>query len=174
MSEEQSSASVAAQRVQAIVEAAEATAREIEENARVDAAAHVAGARDAVEGLVTKAAELQARMDEIAASLAELKGAIDALAAPAAVSAPPVAEPEVGPIVPETPEPEPEVVEEAVAQANEAGATSGRASEGARLVALNMALSGTPREETARYLRENFDLDDQEELLDDVYARAGS
>ena len=43
---------------------------------------------------------------------------------------------------------------------------------GARLIALNMALSGTPREETARYLAENFDLADPEALLDDVYDRA--
>lgn len=42
--------------------------------------------------------------------------------------------------------------------------------EGARLVALNMALNGTPREETARYLAENFELDDPERLLDEVYA----
>ena len=31
--------------------------------------------------------------------------------------------------------------------------------EGARLIAFNMALNGTPREETERYLRDNFDLD---------------
>jgi hypothetical protein len=37
-----------------------------------------------------------------------------------------------------------------------------------------MALSGSSREETARYLQENFDLEDQDELLDDVYARVGS
>jgi DivIVA domain-containing protein len=42
--------------------------------------------------------------------------------------------------------------------------------EGARLVALNMALNGTPREETDRYLAENFDLDDRQLLLDEVYA----
>jgi DivIVA domain-containing protein len=45
--------------------------------------------------------------------------------------------------------------------------------EGARLIALNMALNGTPREETEQYLQENFDLADPEALLDDVYARAG-
>jgi DivIVA domain-containing protein len=45
--------------------------------------------------------------------------------------------------------------------------------EGARLIALNMALNGTPREETEQYLQENFDLSDPEALLDDVYARAG-
>ena len=44
---------------------------------------------------------------------------------------------------------------------------------GARLIALNMALNGTPRDETARYLSQNFDLDDQDSLLDEVYARVG-
>lgn len=42
--------------------------------------------------------------------------------------------------------------------------------EGARLIALNMALSGSPRAETADYLRETFGLDD-DALLDDVYER---
>ena len=45
--------------------------------------------------------------------------------------------------------------------------------EGARLIALNMALNGTPREETERYLADNFNLTDSQELLDDVYQRAG-
>ena len=44
---------------------------------------------------------------------------------------------------------------------------------GARLTALNMALGGTPREETARYLAEHYSLKDPEALLDDVYQRAG-
>jgi cell division septum initiation protein DivIVA len=42
--------------------------------------------------------------------------------------------------------------------------------EGARLIALNMALNGTPREETARYLAANFDLPDHDGLLDEVYS----
>ncbi len=42
--------------------------------------------------------------------------------------------------------------------------------EGARLVALNMALNGTPRDETDRYLAENFQLGDRAQLLDEVYA----
>jgi hypothetical protein len=37
-----------------------------------------------------------------------------------------------------------------------------------------MALDGRPREETAAYLRDNFDLTDHEALLDEVYARVGS
>jgi hypothetical protein len=43
--------------------------------------------------------------------------------------------------------------------------------EGARVIALNMALNGSTREETARYLSENFELDDPEALLDEVYSR---
>jgi DivIVA domain-containing protein len=42
--------------------------------------------------------------------------------------------------------------------------------EGARLVALNMALNGTPRDETDRYLAANFQLPDRGRLLDEVYA----
>jgi DivIVA domain-containing protein len=42
--------------------------------------------------------------------------------------------------------------------------------EGARLIALNMALNGTPRDETERYLAENFQLEDRHGLLDEVYA----
>jgi cell division septum initiation protein DivIVA len=42
--------------------------------------------------------------------------------------------------------------------------------EGARLIALNMALNGQSREETDKYLSENFDLSDRASLLDEVYA----
>ena len=42
--------------------------------------------------------------------------------------------------------------------------------ESARLVALNMALDGTSREETDRHLAQHYRLADRERLLDDVYA----
>jgi hypothetical protein len=42
--------------------------------------------------------------------------------------------------------------------------------DGARLVALNMALNGDSREETGRYLVENFEVSDPDRLLDEVYA----
>jgi DivIVA domain-containing protein len=42
--------------------------------------------------------------------------------------------------------------------------------EGARLIALNMALNGQTREETDKYLADNFDLSDRAGLLDEVYA----
>ena len=37
-----------------------------------------------------------------------------------------------------------------------------------------MALAGTPREETERYLAEHYQLGDPDKLLDDVYTLAGS
>jgi hypothetical protein len=67
------------------------------------------------------------------------------------------------------PEPEPDAPEPAAA-------TNGARSDdeaGARLVALNMALEGTPRAETARYLAHHYRLTDVEGLLDDVYSSAG-
>ncbi len=42
--------------------------------------------------------------------------------------------------------------------------------EGARLVALNMALNGSSRDETGQYLSEHFTLADRAGLLDEVYA----
>ena len=77
-----------------------------------------------------------------------------------------VAEPEAE--VEEVPEEEPEP-----ATTGGGGGRSIRGAEGARLIALNMALNGTPRDETARYLSQNFELDDQDALLDEVYARVG-
>ncbi len=45
--------------------------------------------------------------------------------------------------------------------------------EGARLIALNMALNRSTREETDRYLAEHFELPDRARLLDEVYASIG-
>ena len=79
----------------------------------------------------------------------------------------PQAAPEPPPVAPT-----PRRVEPATARAN--GEDDGGDVEGARLIALNMALNGQSREETDRYLAENFDLRDREALLDEVYASVGS
>ncbi len=42
--------------------------------------------------------------------------------------------------------------------------------DGARLIALNMALNGESRADTDRYLAENFQLPDRSQLIDEVYA----
>ena len=150
-------AAQAAERVEAIVAAAEASAREIEERAQSEAQRTLVLLQQHLDTLI---AELQ----RLRAGLGEYAGAASGVAD---------AQPEaVEVVVEDVPE---EVVEEEPEPAPAPAATPAKQpSEGARLIALNMALSGTPREETARYLRENFDLDDQDALLDDVYAKAGS
>jgi DivIVA domain-containing protein len=59
---------------------------------------------------------------------------------------------------------------QAPAPAPAAGPNGNGEDEGARLVALNMALSAKPREETERYLTEHFHVRDLRGLLDEVYA----
>jgi hypothetical protein len=68
---------------------------------------------------------------------------------------------------------DPDDLEPASAAPTRGGAPSQGADEdveGARLIALNMALNGQSRKETDRYLAENFDLSDRGTLLDEVYA----
>jgi DivIVA domain-containing protein len=81
-------------------------------------------------------------------------------------------EPVEGPAPPPAPGGPPAGVAEPVPSPPGNG-TGSRDAEAARLVALNMALDGTAREETARYLAEHFALSDHERLLDEVYARVG-
>jgi DivIVA domain-containing protein len=107
---------------------------------------------------------------------------------PAAHLAEPVARPNVAP-PPQFDEPlahpdaDPSAQsDESLAQADTVSAAGGMSSletqpvavadddEGARLIALNMALNGTPREDTDKYLSENFQLSDRNGLLDEVYA----
>ena len=62
---------------------------------------------------------------------------------------------------------------EAPAAAPSSAPAADDSEESARLVALDMALSGTPREETDAYLAEHFTLADRTGLLDEVYASIG-
>jgi len=155
------------EQVRLILEAAEASAAELRADAERRASDHVAEVQRAAGGMLSRLDELERelgtllaalrasgeRLNEGLARLHEQAGELGVAAEPpppeedfaAAAPAPPPAEP--------------------VASANGDEA-------GARLIALNMALSGTPREETARYLAEHFALDDAEALLDDVYERA--
>jgi DivIVA domain-containing protein len=95
----------------------------------------------------------------------------------AVAEAEPVAEPEFEPAAESSDGGEPvaagegdsvEVIEEDETTITPASAPDD--AEGARLIALNMALNGTPREETDRYLSENSQLSDRDGLLDEVYA----
>jgi hypothetical protein len=130
---------------------------------RVDAMESELGAL--VESLRTGANRLTADLTLLQGNMGELRGASTGEDAVAAV----VVEETV--VVAAAPEPEPEPEYEEEPEEEPAGGDDD--SEGARLIALNMALNGTPREETDRYLAENFQLADREKLLDEVYARVG-
>jgi hypothetical protein len=73
------------------------------------------------------------------------------------------------------PEPEPAAAQEPAAAPDPPATHEPKNgdSAAARIVALDMALSGTSREDTDRYLAENYDLADRAALLDEVYAAAG-
>jgi DivIVA domain-containing protein len=66
--------------------------------------------------------------------------------------------------------PEPAAAPSQSAAPAEAEAPAGGDVDGARLIALNMALNGESRAETERYLAENFQLPDRLKLVDEVYA----
>ncbi len=93
---------------------------------------------------------------------------VDEIAA-AAAPVPPQAEPAAESAA----TPEPATPPPAADPAPAAPQAAGDVDEGARLVAFNMALDGTPREEVDRYLAENFDLADRARLLDEVYETVG-
>jgi DivIVA domain-containing protein len=145
----------ASTQVRAILQAAEDGAQQLRDDAAREAGEHVERVEDAAKAMLEKLERLQQELDRLLGglkttaetlthSLAELSRDVGTLGGPeAAPHAPPAAGPRCD---------------------DEAGA---------RLVALNMALEGTPREETARFLAEHYELSDVDALLDDVYASAG-
>ena len=198
---QESMASGASEQVRAIVEAAESSAagikaqaeleaRTLREDATAEGREHVARVSKASDALAERAQEMQAELKRLTDGLAAQLGRPEA---PAAAAAATPAEPTVVAAKPDEDddiadhavdaaagaepsepefedEPEPEVGEPEPEPAKAAAADDD--SEGARLIALNMALNGTPRDETDRYLSENFDLADREGLLDEVYEKA--
>jgi DivIVA domain-containing protein len=181
----------AGEQVQAIVEAAERGAQEIREAAQAEAREHVAHVTAAADRLRERIEQMERDLTQLVIDLREgadrLRGDLDALqagtdalssargAAPAAPAPapvePPPAEPRAVAPTPEPPAaaPEPPAPEPAATPEPKNGDSAA-----ARIVALDMALSGTSREDTDRYLAENYDLPDRAALLDEVYAAAGS
>ena len=161
------------EQVRLILEAAERGAADLREDAGRQAKAHVARVEEAAEGMLAKLEQLQSELstllDGLRAGGERLTDGLAALQAqvgdvdpmPAAEPAP---EPEDFAAAAPEPEPEPEPAPKPADDADEAGA---------RIIALNMALGGSSREETARYLAENFSLSNPDALLDDVYAQVG-
>jgi hypothetical protein len=182
-------ASSASDRVRAIVEAAETSAAQIQRDAddaaranRQEAEQAARHAREGAGRLSELAAALTQHLDESRRQLEALAGSLpgDAVAsAPepprrteARVSTePPDPEPAAPPPAPEVRAPESPVPEPTERPPTPvAPAASADEIESARLIALNMALNGSPREETARYLEDNFQLVDRDGLLDEVYS----
>jgi DivIVA domain-containing protein len=152
--------------VRSIIEAAEAGAREMRQQAGREATGHVARVEESANDLLQKLERLHGDLDRLlggltttAASLSsaleQLSRDVGTLGGPADA---PIAPPAHGAAAPAAP------------PANGARSTD---EAGARLVALNMALEGAPREDTARFLAEHYELADLDALLDDVYASAG-
>jgi ABC-type transporter Mla subunit MlaD len=175
--EKQSAAAAAGERVRAVLEAAEQSAADLRAEAARDIEAQLAKAQAVAERLGARADEiersLQSLADGIRDELASLKADLEELRAVGEGIASAPDEPAPAEEEPEPEEPEPDEVppEEPTPEKAAAAAEAPAGAEGARVIALNMALNGSSREETAHYLSENFELDDPEALLDEVYAR---
>jgi DivIVA domain-containing protein len=146
----------ASTQVRAIVEAAEMSARRLREDAGREATGHVERVEDAAKELLDKLDRLHGELDRLLGGLKStaetLTGSLEELSRDVGT---------LGGAAAPTPSAPPHVGERSDDEA------------GARLVALNMALEGTAREETARFLAEHYALADLDRLLDDVYQSAG-
>jgi len=158
-------ASTASAQVQRILEAAESTAEQLRTEAGDEAREHVhrvsTAARELLERIASMHDELGELMDRLREDAGRLSSELRALERDVGDVG---AEPAVAP--PEAAEPDPEPAP--------AGEDRSDDEEAARIVALDMALGGSPREETERYLSQHYALGDAGRLLDDVYALAGS
>jgi DivIVA domain-containing protein len=168
-------AATTSDQVRQILEAAERSVADVHAHATQEASDHVARVQEATTGMLAKLDQLESELnrllsalrasgDRLNQGLAELQAQVAGGVSPAAP------EPELEPSVDG---PAPHDAEDSLFALDDV--KEDRTDEaGARLVALNMALSGTPREDTALFLAEHFDLPDIDALLDDVYAKAGS
>ncbi len=163
-----------ATQVQGILDAAQATAAEIEREARSDAQRiREEAARPIEDQLAERAREHVETLARATAALRErveaLDGEVGALAESLRVDE---GESPATAFAPHVPVSAPSVVPPALAPAQSApgGAQGGNDLDGARLVALNMALNGESREQADRYLADRFQLADRAKLLDEVYA----
>ena len=171
----------AGEQVRAIVQAAERGAEEIRATASAEAAERVAHVTEAAERLRGRVEQMETDVTRVMSELrdearrlhddlqalrqgaAQLSAAGEQAATTttaAATGAGATTEAAANGV------PAPEPPREQAAPANGDAAA-------ARIVALDMALSGTPRDETERFIAEHYDLDDRAALLDEVYAAAG-
>lgn len=173
-------------------EEADAAARATREQAIATARERVAAVTQATEALLQRVGSIdgEARtlveslrggagrlVDDLEALSADMGGLYDAAAGRAGAdegegaAGKPAAQVPCPPApTPEPPADEPAKLAPPAPPEAENGAAVGDDLDGARLVALNMALNGDSREATAAYLAESFQLPDTEKLLDEVYA----
>jgi DivIVA domain-containing protein len=174
-------ADAAADHVRAVLDAAERSAAEIvagaeEEAGQIGSAAARAG--DESTARVTAAAS--GALERIETLRGELTTLLTALGTDVPVPAAPATAVELAPArpaaepTPARPVPELAPARPAAEPATLADQPAAPDDAGARLVALELALSGTPRERAEQILAEQFALGDERAgLLDDVYAAAG-
>ena len=113
-------------------------------------------------------AEARERLDQVRQALERLEAGLGAGSAPQQRSTKAREKPAKRPPQPSAPAadaPEPEASSAASNARDDAGA--------ARLVAMKLALDGTSRDEARKQLAADYQLDDVDALLDDVYAKAG-
>jgi|GEM_PF-2803406 len=172
------SAREVADRVRAIVDAAERNAEEIERFAHADAEriraeaaaegqAHIERVRASTAAIEQRAAALQEAMGEIISGLgrgaAQLDRELDQLSVTDAAQPPAEL---AASLDEEQPPSEPEQPEQSEQPESDL--------DGARLVALNAALEGRSREDAATELGEHYPGVDLAAMLDDVYAEFGA
>jgi DivIVA domain-containing protein len=156
------------EQVRVILEAAERSADELRSDAGREASAHVARVGEAADGMLARIDQLETELgalldalkrsgERLTEGLAALQAEVGGVPATdqAHPPAPPAAEEEDFAAAAPPPEEQPGEDDDAAA----------------RIIALNMALGGSTREETAAYLQEHFTLADPAALLDDVYAK---
>jgi DivIVA domain-containing protein len=168
----------AGDQVKAIVEAAEHGAQEIRDAAHTEAREHVARVTAAADRLRERIEQMERDITQLVVDLRtgaeRLRGDLDELQAGTDELSQARGEATLTTTTPPEPEPQPEPAPEPEPAAPAAGpAPKNGDSAAARIVALDMALSGKPREDTDHYLAENYDLPDRAALLDEVYAAAG-
>jgi hypothetical protein len=163
-----------AERLEAIVEAAERAAEKVIDDAEVQAHQYLAQARaegeraaegrltelaDLLETLLGQAASLRQEAERLQATLEAAKGRIDSGG---------------GPPVPQGPDPTlppqaPRLRAVAVGEETGLAAEANRAdAAGARLLATQMAVSGSSREEIEARLRKGFEIEDAKAILDAI------
>jgi vacuolar-type H+-ATPase subunit H len=172
-----SSATDTAERLASIVDAAERAAVAVIDDAEEQARLHLKEAQEAadrivadrleslaelIDSLVGRAEAIKSQADQLHSALAEARQGLDIAPAAADRGRPerPSRSPHLSAVAP--------VEETAAAEPLESGPASRGTSAGARLLATQMAVSGSSREEIEARLRSGFEIEDTASILDAI------